>query len=112
MYLNNFTDRKDVAENFQVELDEDIEILLAWYGYGSYDGESYILFTQRGQLYQVTASHCSCYGLEEQWEPVATSVEELEKNFPLNAADTYTEGEPTAAEELRKVIATLKMQMA
>lgn len=47
----------------------DDEILIASYGGASYEGDAYVLFRRDGKLYEVHGSHCSCYGLEGQWEP-------------------------------------------
>ena len=46
-----------------------LEILLAWYGSGGYDGTAFVLCRDRitGCLFEVNGSHCSCYGLEGQW---------------------------------------------
>lgn len=44
-------------------------ILFAYYEYENYSGHAYVLFEQNGKLFEVTGSHCSCYGLEGQWEP-------------------------------------------
>lgn len=51
----------------------DDEVLYAQYGYGSYDGSARVLFERNGTLFRVDGSHCSCYGLEGQWEPEETS---------------------------------------
>ena len=79
-YLGNFTCKKDVIKEFyctnEKEFD-DVKILLAWYGYGDYDGSAFVLFERDGKLYEVNGGHCSCYGLEEQWDPEETSVEAL-----------------------------------
>ncbi|MDX0007791.1 hypothetical protein GOB40_13720 [Sinorhizobium meliloti] len=53
------------------------EILLASYTYADYSGEAFVLFRKDGKLFEVNGSHCSCYGLEGQWEPEETSVEAL-----------------------------------
>jgi len=53
------------------------KILLAWYGQGDYEGSAFVLFAKDGELYEVNGSHCSCYGLEGQWDPEKTSVAEL-----------------------------------
>ena len=37
-----------------------------------------MLFEQNGELYEVNGSHCSCYGLEGQWEPDRVLLKELE----------------------------------
>lgn len=54
-----------------------IEILLASYGYANYSGDAFVLFRRDGKLYRVDAGHCSCYGLEGQWEPQETNAELL-----------------------------------
>ncbi len=56
-----------------------IDILLAYYDYSNYSGEAFVLYKNRndGKLYEVNASHCSCFGLEKQWKPEETSVEAL-----------------------------------
>ncbi|GAB3763664.1 hypothetical protein GCM10028796_17570 [Ramlibacter monticola] len=53
------------------------EILLASYGTPSYEGYAFVLFRRDGKLYEVNGSHCSCYGLEGQWEPEETTIEAL-----------------------------------
>ena len=55
-----------------------VEIIVASYTYEDYTGDAYVLFRKAGQLYEVHAGHCSCYGLSEsnytgksetQWQP-------------------------------------------
>lgn len=54
-----------------------LEVLLASYGYQNYSGDAFVLFRKDGKLYEVNGSHCSCHGLERQWQPEETTVEEL-----------------------------------
>lgn len=54
-----------------------VEILLATYQYENYSGEAFVLFRRSGKLYEVNGGHCSCHGLEGQWEPEETTVESL-----------------------------------
>jgi hypothetical protein len=77
IFLGEFNNREDVQNKFDIQLVNDVVILLAWYSYVSYDGRAFVLFAQGGQLYEVNASHCSCYGLEGQWEPEETSLQHL-----------------------------------
>lgn len=56
-----------------------VEVLLASYTYEHYSGSALVVFRKDGKLYEVNGSHCSCYGLEGQWEPEETSVEALRK---------------------------------
>lgn len=53
------------------------EVLLASYTYADYEGDAFVLFRKGDKLYEVNGGHCSCYGLEGQWEPEETNVEAL-----------------------------------
>lgn len=58
---------------------ERYNILFASYGQDNYSGDAFVLFEMGGKLYEVNGSHCSCYGLEGQFEPEETSLKYLEK---------------------------------
>jgi len=97
MYKGNFERKEDVFQEFDVseKEQEGVNILLAWYGYGDYDGSAFVLFERDGQLYEVEGSHCSCYGLEGQWGPEETSVEALRHRIEkgsLGKDSYYDEG--------------------
>ena len=74
-YFQNFNDHGSLCYSFSISTDavRDDEILFAWYGYGDYCGDAEVLFERNGLLYEVTASHCSCNGLEDTWKPQETS---------------------------------------
>jgi hypothetical protein len=55
----------------------DINILFASYNYANYEGDAWVLLEKEGKLFEVNGSHCSCYGLEGQWDPEQVSLEEL-----------------------------------
>jgi hypothetical protein len=55
------------------------EVLFAAYGGGAYEGAAEVVFRMNGDLYEVTGSHCSCNGLEGQWEPAKVNVGYLQK---------------------------------
>ena len=46
-------------------------IISATYSYYCYEGEAAVIFYDaiKGQFFEVHGSHCSCYGLEGQWDP-------------------------------------------
>ena len=75
-------------------------ILFASYGTPSYEGYAFVLFEEGGKLYEVNGSHCSCYGLENQFEPEEVSLEALEYRLVNGnlGMDDYTEH--TFAKEL------------
>ncbi len=97
MYKGNFKNKKDVKLEFRCSDKEivDANILLAWYGYGDYDGSAFVLFERDDKLYEVNGGHCSCYGLEDQWVPEETSVDALRyriKNGSLGKGSYYDDG--------------------
>jgi len=57
---------------------EDEHVIFAAYGREGYDGFAFVLFEQDGKLYEVNASHCSCYGLGGQWKPEETTWAEVQ----------------------------------
>ena len=70
-------DREGGALEGLVKTHPDRHILFAVYGAGGYEGSAFVLFERDGELYEVNASHCSCYGLEDQWDPEETTVDAL-----------------------------------
>ena len=55
----------------------DINVLFASYGQANYSGDAWVLFEKDNRLYEVNGGHCSCYGLEGQWEPEETDTSAL-----------------------------------
>lgn len=88
MYVDQFKNNEDVAEQYGKFMDDadkahilkllnESIVHVAYYGCGSYDGTSLVIFEHNGILYEVNASHCSCYGLEGQWAPEETTWKAL-----------------------------------
>lgn len=81
IYLNDWKDGdvERVLQDFDAHPeDRNIEILLADYSYESYEGSAWVLYRKDGKLFEVNGGHCSCYGLEGQWEPEETTVESIQ----------------------------------
>lgn len=79
VYLNDWSCKEDVCRDFCLT-ESDLygaEILFANYTYENYIGNAVVIFRHAGKLYEVHGAHCSCYGLEDQWEPEETSIEAL-----------------------------------
>lgn len=79
MFRGDWERLEDVARDFELKADElarlqAARVVLAVYERYAYEGYAYVLFEHEGELYDVHATHCSCYGLEQQWEPDVTSV--------------------------------------
>lgn len=83
MYLGSFEDKEDVINQFAIDEKEleGAKILFAEYEQDGYDGSAFVLFTRNGKLYEVNGSHCSCFGLEGQWEPEETLVAAIDRRM-------------------------------
>lgn len=77
VYQDNFTCWTDVQQAFDMKQAEPDEVLLAQYETPSYEGYAMVVYYDKGSYYVVDGSHCSCYGLEGQWEPIEYETKEL-----------------------------------
>lgn len=114
MYVDQFKNNEDVAEQYADYCDDESKarilktlnesiVHLAYYGTGSYDGTSLVIFEHNGILYEVNASHCSCYGLEGQWAPEETNW----KAIGMREFNDYYDSEQTVKEVITKLVAKL-----
>jgi hypothetical protein len=124
MFLNDWKDKRSMIIDFaglghwskeekikETEKSfEHVEVLLASYGYENYSGDAFVLFrdTRDGKLYEVHGGHCSCYGLEDQWDPELTDVDSLKHRLEQgNLGDCSYSGN-MFAEELKTLLGELK----
>lgn len=77
-YEKNWAEDKKKMKK-ELERYKDVNVLFASYGCANYSGDAFVLFERDGKLYEVNGSHCSCYGLEGQFEPEETNLEYLEQ---------------------------------
>jgi hypothetical protein len=68
VYKGNFSDWNSVKENFMIDRKEP-KIVYAEYDYECYEGYATVVFKENDNWYYVRGSHCSCYGLENQFVP-------------------------------------------
>jgi hypothetical protein len=103
MFIQEFKDVESIISQYEAPKDalDGAKIYLAWYGYGDYCGSSLVIFKQKGNLYEVNGSHCSCSGLEGQWTPEETSW----KALSMRAFGSEYKGSSVAQAELEKLIA-------
>ena len=73
---------------------------MAWYGCGDYNGCSWIIYEYKGKLYEVNGSHCSCYGLEGQWDPEETDWRAIAK---MDFLDSEYDESKTVEEYVKKL---------
>lgn len=97
-YRNDFAEKgwqddsvpgwKRVQEEFEIDIPEPEEVIIADYDIDGYEGSANILYREGDKFFYVQGGHCSCYGLEGQWEP-----EEYSRDTLLGQI-TRAEGEP------------------
>lgn len=83
VFEGEFSCEDDVFNNFCIGKPTalDFRIIYASYECPPYEGYATVLFIENGELYEVHGSHCSCYGLENQWEPEKVTLKELQFRF-------------------------------
>ncbi len=84
-YRESFSCRENVFNEFAKADDPDIEIVYAIYDCPPYEGYATVIYYRKStnKYYEVYGSHCSCFGLEGQWErDEEVVVEELFKRLP------------------------------
>lgn len=83
VFFDQFENEQDVLSNFGVTKNDlkGCEIIFAYYTYEDYSGEALVILRhpQTGVFYEVNGGHCSCYGLEEQWEMEETTLDAMLK---------------------------------
>lgn len=70
VYLEGFSSWGDLQDQFEVKnkIEEPLHVF-AIYGSEGYDGYATVIYTNDGVIFNVVeGSHCSCYGLEGQWQ--------------------------------------------
>lgn len=75
-FVDGAVNREHVFKEFEKEDDKTIKFVYANID-NDYDSSAFILFRQNRKLYEINASHCSCYGYEGQWEPEECTYKEL-----------------------------------
>lgn len=91
IYQEGFSNWEDVKSNFQIDHPEPDQVLLAIYSGGGYEGDATVFYRIGTKYYQVSGSHCSCYGLEGQWLPEEFDSKELFVAYLENLKPYYNE---------------------
>jgi hypothetical protein len=87
--LSDFGLSKEELKNI---VDSGTQILFAWYDEPyEYNGFAFVLFSKDNELYTVEGCHCSCYGLEGQWEPIPTTIDALKYRLEKGTLGTFND---------------------
>jgi hypothetical protein len=94
-------EEKKVSMDKAIKRYENKNVLFASYGQDNYQGDAWVLFEENGKLFEVNGGHCSCYGLEGQWEAEEVVLAELENRLTKGTfgKDFYSDNE--FADELK-----------
>lgn len=95
-YLGDFQNWKDVQEQFRINEPEPDEVLAALYELGSYEGSAEVIYRRGDDYYIASGSHCSCYGLEHQWEPEKYDRATIKAALEKGAGKQIWSGKPNA----------------
>ena len=88
-------EEKKISMDKAIKRFENKNILFASYGQDNYQGDAWVLFEENGKLFEVNGSHCSCFGLEGQWEEEEVVLSELENRLTKGTfgQDDYSDNE-------------------
>lgn len=102
---DGWDDVNGLIARFQINAEEvkGCKFIVAEYAFGDYEGSAYVLFKRDGKLWEVTAGHCSCYGLDGQWSPQETSKEAL-KHILNNGSYFGCYGDERLAQVIREYV--------
>jgi hypothetical protein len=105
--VREFLNRDDYPNDEDVLFDPNIvgyEMLLAYYAIEGYEGSAFVLLRKDDRLYEINASHCSCRGLENNWEPEEVTKEALLHRIGSGRLGRDYEDNNTFAAELLAVL--------
>jgi hypothetical protein len=89
---------------------EDMDLVMAYYSYEDYQGSAMVVYRDKrdGKVYANYGSHCSCYGLEDQWSPEEVSLKELLSRpsyiYVWSWGMDWEEGQDPLNNEIRKAL--------
>ena len=69
VYRGWFESWADVQRDFQMDVPEPDDVIYAEYDTPCYEGYANVIYRNGDRYYWAYGSHCSCYGLEGQWDP-------------------------------------------
>lgn len=96
--------------NEEGELPENLILVYHVYASGNYEGTAYGFGfdTEKNMWFEVGGSHCSCFGLEGQWEPDYSTfdqlVEAIKRTIDAYVTNDYSSSEPYNDQELQEFV--------
>lgn len=123
VFLHNWDSKEDMIASFenvyrieeltpeQIAKYAHVDVLLASYGTDNYSGDAFVLFrnTNDGKLYENHGSHCSCYGLEDQWGEELVDLDALKHRVTEGSLGSDDFSDNVFKDEILKVIKELDL---
>lgn len=69
VYREQFGSWADVQREFEMSVPVPDQVIFAEYNTPAYEGYANVIYRNGDRFYWAYGSHCSCYGLEGQWDP-------------------------------------------
>lgn len=69
VYREQFGSWADVQREFEMDVPVPDQVIYAAYDLPGYEGYANAIYRNGDRFYWAYGSHCSCYGLEGQWDP-------------------------------------------
>ena len=82
-YFGGFSSVDCIHSEFKIPPEKllDTEVIIAVYERGTWDGNAMVAFQRNEKVFIVHGSHCSCYGLEGQFDVEEISLAALKHFF-------------------------------
>lgn len=81
--FDGFEDVNDVCAQFSIDAKtlKGYRVVVAVYNSEGYEGDAFVLLKKGHEYFEANGSHCSCYGLEGQFDLENVPREALKKRF-------------------------------
>ena len=123
VFLHNWDSKESMIADFegtygvdnltpeQIAKYDHVDVILASYGTDNYSGGAFVLFRNKndGKLYENHGSHCSCYGLEDQWGEEPCDIESLKHRVTEGSLGSDEYCDNVFKDEIRQVIHELEL---
>jgi len=123
-YFEMFGDKKAIAQEFGdrdygapkgltgqaqriLGVLNDSEVLFAYYDCQDYSGDATVLYRHKGELYLQSGGHCSCNGLEGQWDFESKPVSAAYLRNRSNPIPKYYSGTEPARKAWDRIVVGL-----
>ena len=88
VFFDQFDKVEDVLSEFSITKEDlkGCDVVFAYYTCESYSGDALVILRDphSGVFYEVNGGHCSCYGLEGQWDMEETTLDVmLQRSTPF-----------------------------